>query len=89
MDRVCYLMLRAGRAPAGAGEVEVRGVVERLDTGEKRAFTSGQELVAFISDAVDSGSNFGAMDGTESLDPLDPAPVGLLLDPPSKERRTS
>jgi len=94
MDRVCYLMLRACRATGGAGEVEVRGVVERLDTGEKRTFASGQELVAFISAAVDSGSNFSATDGTDSLDlldpldPLKPAPVGLRLDPPSKERRT-
>lgn len=97
MERVCYLMLRASRVSSGPGESEVQGVVERLDTGEKRAFASGRELMAFVSAAVDSPSNFGATGGTEpsgrpgrsdSLDSLDPGAVGLRLDSPSKERRT-
>jgi hypothetical protein len=94
MERVCYLMLRASRASTGSGEAEVQGVVERLDTGEKRAFACGRELMAFVSAAVDSPSNFGATGGIEasdlpdSLDRLDPEAVGLRLDSPSKERRT-
>jgi hypothetical protein len=86
MDRVCYLMLRATRVPSGSSETEVSGVVERLDTGEKRAFATGRELMAFIAAAVVSASNFGASSATA---PTGPESAGLRNDLSATERRTS
>ena len=44
-----YFMIRVHHeAGEGAGRAEVAGVVERLGTGEKRAFASGQELVDLV-----------------------------------------
>lgn len=44
-----YFMVRAGMAP-GPGPWRVTGVVERLGTGEKRAFASALELASMIEE---------------------------------------
>ena len=46
-----YFMIRVHHegGESGLGAAELAGVVERLGTGEKRAFGSGRELVELVS----------------------------------------
>jgi hypothetical protein len=55
MEKFAYFMIRV-QAPAQDGATTFGGLVERLATGEKRSFQSGDDLVRLVSDWSDSPS---------------------------------
>lgn len=51
MDDFAYFRIRIGRAEGGQAPGALSGVVERIGTGEKRSFASGDELIRFMCGA--------------------------------------
>ena len=49
-ERFAYFMVRVQRSAAAAGETDgpIAGLVERLGTGEKERFASGEELLRLV-----------------------------------------
>lgn len=50
MDEFAYFMVRLHRQPATTDLRSLAGMVERLATGEKCSFTSGDELLRLMDD---------------------------------------
>jgi len=48
MEEYDYFMIRVRRPTLGAPQDTVSGMVERLGTGEKRSFESGEELLRLV-----------------------------------------
>ncbi len=63
MNRYAYFMVRLPRDDAPGHEVE--GLVERLETGEKRAFRSAGELLAFFAGARVQEPKVGSADESD------------------------
>jgi hypothetical protein len=57
-ERFAYFMVRIHGGP-GADRVKPSGIVERLGSGRKDAFSGAEELVRLLSDVSDGDSNMG------------------------------
>lgn len=62
-DRFDYFMVRVTRTEDDA---RLSGLVERLGTGEKRSFGSGQQLLWLVGAWSDTESNLQARAGTSN-----------------------
>lgn len=51
VDDFAYFRIRIGREEGGQAPAALSGVVERIGTGEKRSFASGDELIRFMCGA--------------------------------------
>jgi hypothetical protein len=69
-DRFDYFMVRVTRAEDDA---RLTGLVERLGTGEKRSFGSGQQLLWLVGSWSDAESNLQAR--AEASNPGDRSPA--------------
>ena len=57
-DRFAYFMVRVHGGP-GDSRVKPSGIVERLGSGRKDAFSGAEELIRLLSDVPDAASNMG------------------------------
>jgi hypothetical protein len=61
MDRFTYFLVRV-RQPFGREAGRLAGLVERLATGEKRSFASGEELLRSVAHWPDANMGGDAAD---------------------------
>ena len=57
-DRFAYFMVRIHGGP-GDSRVKPSGIVERLGSGRKDAFSGAEELIRLLSEVPEGGSNMG------------------------------